>query len=136
MYVHPCVNTLIYWHSPSLPPSLPPFPPSLSPSLPPSLPPPPLPPSPSLPSPPPPDLGLVLGLAVGGDYIYWTDRTVTSRVIGRADKSDGSPSLSLLNGVSGVGGVVAVDISAPSGTLRGGAWGVAIIAPSCTLRGE
>ena len=61
------------------------------------------------------DLSDVLGLAVHGSYIYWTDRGNLKVPLGRADKNSGHPSESLLPGLSGLYGLVAVNKSADPG---------------------
>ena len=61
------------------------------------------------------DLSDVLGLAVHGSYIYWTDRGNSKVPLGRADKNSGHPSESLLSGLSGLHGLVAVNKSADPG---------------------
>jgi hypothetical protein len=61
------------------------------------------------------DLSDVLGLAIHGNYIYWTDRGNSDMTLGRADKSSGVPSETLLSDISGLHGLVAVNKSADPG---------------------
>ena len=71
-------------------------------------------------SPPPlppsgPPLRQVLGLAVIGDHIYWTDRDNTPRSMGRAEKRIGMDPTALLSSSFGLGGIVAVNTTARIG---------------------
>ena len=61
------------------------------------------------------ELSDVLGLAVHGSYIYWTDRGNSQRPLGRADKHNGQHSEALLENIGGFHGLVAVNKSADPG---------------------
>ena len=61
------------------------------------------------------ELSDVLGLAVHGSYIYWTDRGNSQQPLGRADKHSGQRSVALLENLGGLHGLVAVNKSADAG---------------------
>ena len=61
------------------------------------------------------DLVNVLGLAVHGSYIYWTDRENSHQPLARADKFSGQHPEPLLENVGGFHGLVAVNKSADPG---------------------
>ena len=61
------------------------------------------------------ELSDVLGLAVHGNYVYWTDRGNSQRPLGRADKQSGLHSEALLRNLGGLHGLVAVNKSADPG---------------------
>ena len=61
------------------------------------------------------ELSDVLGLAVHGSYIYWTDRGNSQQPLGRADKHNGQHSEALLVNINGFQGLVAVNKSADPG---------------------
>ncbi len=63
------------------------------------------------------DLNNVLGLAVNGRYIFWTDRFNSQTALGRALKVGGGSPVpeNVLSNVNGLHGLVAVNITAPPG---------------------
>ena len=61
------------------------------------------------------DLMDVLGLAVHGNYIYWTDRSNPLQPLARAHKVSGRHQETLLRNVGGLHGLVAVNKSADPG---------------------
>ena len=59
----------------------------------------------------------VFGLAIHGDYIYWTDRFLSSRALVRAEKSTGDEEEVILVGYPGLRGLVAVNSTAETGRI-------------------
>ena len=57
----------------------------------------------------------VFGLAVHGDYIYWTDRLATARALVRARKSSGDGEQVILAQRTGLRGLIAVNSTAENG---------------------
>ena len=57
----------------------------------------------------------VLGLAVHGDHIYWTDRGNIEQSLARADKNDGRNKEPLVMNVGGFHGLIAVNQSTNPG---------------------
>ena len=55
------------------------------------------------------DTGDVFGLTIHGDYIYWTDRFLSSRALVRAQKSSGDGEEVILENYAGLSGLVAVN---------------------------
>ena len=53
--------------------------------------------------------GDVFGLTIHGDYIYWTDRFLSSRALVRAHKLSGDGEKVILENYSGLSGLVAVN---------------------------
>ena len=53
----------------------------------------------------------VLGLAVHGDHIYWTDRGNIRQSLARADKIMGRHKESLVMNIGGFHGLIAVNLS-------------------------
>ena len=59
--------------------------------------------------------GDVFGLAIHGDYIYWTDRFLSSRALVRAQKLSGEWEEVILVNYAGLSGLVAVNSTTDTG---------------------
>ena len=57
----------------------------------------------------------MFGLAIHGDYIYWTDRFLSSRALVRAQKSSGGGEKVILENYVGLSGLVAVNSTTDTG---------------------
>ena len=59
----------------------------------------------------------VLGLAIHGSYIYWTDRGNIDFSLARADKNTGRSKEALIHGIGGFHGLIAVNQSVEPGLV-------------------